>query len=286
MLRALLVAAVCVLASIGAACGPGLETYRVNDGVQLHRYEFATSNVYVVEAEEGAVIIDAGAPGKTKKILKAMKKSGVDPVKVRALVVTHAHADHTGSARELAHEIGIPIIIQKADAERAKTGRNPRLPPRNVTAFFIKWFLKKRYPAYEADIAYENCVRLSDYGVPGYVFSTPGHTPGSSIVMLPEGHVVVGDLLAGGFWGGAFGAKNPESHYFQEDVETVRGTIEWLTRSGQFTDLYPGHGGPLKIERVKAELERGEFGKPVKKGDVKVVCPLPEDPVKRYDTSY
>ena len=76
-------------------------------------------NVYVLQSNDGLVVIDSGFPGSAPKILKAIVSLGKTPADVRHIVITHAHPDHIGSAAALkqatgatvwAHPIDVPII--------------------------------------------------------------------------------------------------------------------------------------------------------------------------------
>lgn len=238
-----------------------MTSHQFGDDLTVHQLELSVSNVYVVEGPNGAILVDAGDPKQEDEILDGIDEAGVDRALIGAIVITHAHADHTGSARALSEALDVPVLLQREDAARAAKGKNPRLPPQNLTAVFLKWFLKSKYPAYEADEPFQRCVDLGPYGVKGRVRLVGGHTVGSSIIELDHGAVVVGDLLAGGFLGGAIAPKNPESHYFHEDREVVRATIEHIASSGA-TVMFVGHGGPLDVARVQRELETREFGKP------------------------
>ena len=245
-----------------AACGGvSVTTHRVADDLKIHQLELSVSNVYVVETDEGSILVDAGNPRQEQKILKGIQKAGVYPRDVRAIVITHAHADHTGSAAALAEELEVPVILQSLDAEQVAKGRNAKMKSQNLTAVFLKWFLKKKFDVYEPDEPFGRCVDLRQWGVNGTVRWVGGHTPGSAIVELDHGATIVGDLLAGGFFGGAIAAANPESHYYHEDKALVRAILGVLVDAGT-QRFYVGHGGPVSASRVAKELDGGtEFGR-------------------------
>ena len=56
------------------------------------------SQVYLVETPDGHVVIDAGAGASVSAMLEAARRDGVDPGRVRLVLLTHAHADHAGGA--------------------------------------------------------------------------------------------------------------------------------------------------------------------------------------------
>jgi glyoxylase-like metal-dependent hydrolase (beta-lactamase superfamily II) len=246
---------------LSACGGVSTTTHRVADDLTIHQLELSVSNVYVVEGAGGSILVDAGDPKQEQKILKGIRKVGIYPGDVRAIVITHAHADHTGSAKALSEELEIPIIIQSEAAEQVAKGRNAKMKPQNLTAVFLKWFLKKKFPTYEPDEPFGRCADLSQWGVDGTVRWIGAHTPGSAIIELDHGAVIAGDLLAGGFLGGGIAPKNPESHYFHDDKDLVRAILKVLASNGTKT-FFVGHGGPLDAARVREELADGtEFGR-------------------------
>lgn len=94
---------------------------------------------------------------------------------------------------------------------------------------------------------------LEHYGVPGRVVFTPGHTAGSISVVLDSGEAIVGDLLRGGYLGGAIFAGRPGFPYVADNLDENR---ESITRSLALNPLvvFTGHGGPLAPVRISRWL--------------------------------
>ena len=59
----------------------------------IHRIEDDNANWYLVEAQDGLTIVDAGVPRSWASLHDALRQLGRDPGDVRALVLTHAHFD-------------------------------------------------------------------------------------------------------------------------------------------------------------------------------------------------
>jgi hydroxyacylglutathione hydrolase len=91
------------------------------------------------------------------------------------------------------------------------------------------------------------------------VIETPGHTPGSVSLLLPDGDAVVGDLLMGGFLGGLVRRSVPNTAYFQEDDHEALHSLRAVLAAGA-RRLWVGHGGPLSADRVATRFGLGRAG--------------------------
>ncbi len=85
-------------------------------------------NVYILQTEDGLAVLDTGFPGRTPKILDAVKAIGKTPVDVRHLLLTHCHPDHIGSAAALQRATGATVWAHPLDAPRIEAGMTMREP--------------------------------------------------------------------------------------------------------------------------------------------------------------
>jgi glyoxylase-like metal-dependent hydrolase (beta-lactamase superfamily II) len=111
---------------------------------------------------------------------------------------------------------------------RGKTGRGP------ATA-----------PPLKPDILIDEDMDLSKFGVDGKVIHTPGHTPGSLSVILPNGEFIVGDLVMRGmlrFW-------QPNYPLFADNMFQLKEGIKLILRKKP-TKIYCTHGGPFNPKSV------------------------------------
>lgn len=251
--------AILVLALLSAGCGATLSNVRASYEVRVHRLQFLIANVYAIDGPEGVVLVDSGDPGQEGEVLEALRRSGIERDRVRLIVLTHAHADHAGSAHALAETLGVPIALQRADTPIAAAGHNPPLHATNLTAHVLQAILHQDYSPFTPELAFDTCLDLHPFGVPALVRSTPGHTPGSSVVLIEGGDAIVGDLVAGGYLGGLVAPTVPTEHYFQEHPRRVRAILEWLLRAG-VTRLHLGHGGPIRAGDLRTAIDGGDLG--------------------------
>lgn len=161
------------------------------------------TKVFLIRGESGAVLVDAGNPHQSDLILAALEVHGIAPTDIKLILLTHGHTDHFGSARALREATGAPVAIHAADVEALRLGANPEAwsqPTGALLALLIR--LGIRFPAageeaiFEPDITFTEAWRLDEYGVAGEVLPAPGHTPGSSVVLLDSGAAILGDLLS------------------------------------------------------------------------------------------
>src|SRR5215213_7021252 len=161
----------------------------------VHRIEDSFTNWYIVEAEDGLTIVDAGVPTSWDSLLDALEQLGRPITDVRALVLTHAHFDHVGFAERLRKQQGVPVYVHDNDVPLTQhPWRYDHERPRSlylatqvralpiVAAMAGNRALLAR-PVREVR-RYENGT-LPVPGSPRVVFS-PGHTLGHCALHLPD----------------------------------------------------------------------------------------------------
>ncbi len=71
-------------------------------------------NATVVEGPDGALVIDAGFSA--KEMLQRMDIAGVDPSRIRAILVTHEHGDHISGVGVLSRRLRVPVFASPGTA--------------------------------------------------------------------------------------------------------------------------------------------------------------------------
>jgi glyoxylase-like metal-dependent hydrolase (beta-lactamase superfamily II) len=73
--------------------------------------------VYLLEFPNELVLIDSGAGESGSLILQNVKALGLDPSRIKKLILTHCHLDHIGGANEFKSSLGLQIIAHKNCAD-------------------------------------------------------------------------------------------------------------------------------------------------------------------------
>ena len=161
-----------------------------------------TTVVYALTTSDGIVLIDAGYPDQLETLLlPGMKELGLDPARIKYLLVTHGHADHFGGSTVLQQRYGAKVGMAAADwdtVERPGRGGAPSTGPKR-----------------DLVLAEGTPVKAGDTEI--QVVAVPGHTPGSLgfIFLVKDG----GTTHMAGLFGGAI--LLPE----RPDVPALQGYI-------------------------------------------------------------
>ncbi|SFM91318.1 MBL fold metallo-hydrolase [Thermodesulforhabdus norvegica] len=225
-------------------------------GVRIIRLHLLFASAYLVMHRGKALLVDAGPPGSERILLGALRRYGVGQDALKLIVVTHAHFDHAGGLSRLrnvyralicAHVAEKPFLLSGETC--LPPGTNPLGTAASKLARPFKAFF--RYAAIEPDIVLSDAMELQSFGFPGRVLPTPGHTAGSLSVLLDNGACFIGDGAANVPFPGCCSVFPP----FACDMSTL--TMSWrrIIEAGA-NHVYPGHGRPFSIARMREELEK------------------------------
>lgn len=198
-------------------------------------YQFrGGSNAGLVVQDGAAVIVDTGLDKDTaKKILRH-----VDALKVRvtAVVITHAHADHFGGAATLRGRLQVPVYAPVLEAAIIE---NPILEPIYLySGAMPPPDLRHKFTLAEA-CPVDSLLAPGDLtigGVPLHVIPAPGHAPNQMIVG-GGGACFVADAV--------FAPEVLDKHAipFFVDVDQWQASLAGLPGlEGRYSAFVPGHG--------------------------------------------
>ena len=232
--------------------GVRLRVTQVAPGV--HRLCSVDTNWYVLEAGGRLTVLDAGLPRDWRAFVTALSRLGHTVADVDAVLITHHHRDHAGTAERL-RSAGARVFAHPADAPYLRGEEH--LSDRGVVRYLWRpWYAAylARYVA-KGILRTPSVARLDELGdgevvdVPGAprVVHAPGHTPGSCALLLEDrstlftGNALVTLDVARGPRGrqGPQVVRGPHT----ADADQATASLAVLAGTNARTVL-PGHGDP------------------------------------------
>jgi len=208
---------------------------------------------YIIR-DQGTILVDAGSPNNIHRFREAFNRFHIPPEEIELIVLTHGHFDHVGSAKDLKTLTGAKIAIHKHD--KFDLEQSQIIFPYGASFWgkFLRFILRPfsnniftRFPSVKADIVLDDKdYPLIDFGIPGKIIHTPGHTPGSVSVLLESGELVAGCLAHNNI---PFRFK-PGLPIFAEDLDKVKESWVKVIRQGA-EKIYPGNGDPFSVSVIK-----------------------------------
>jgi glyoxylase-like metal-dependent hydrolase (beta-lactamase superfamily II) len=226
-------------------------------------------NAYLVDVEpdepgRGWVLVDSGLPGLGAAAIARAAAGRYGGRPPRAIVLTHGHFDHAGSAARLSNLWHVPIFAHELELPYL-TGRSD-YPPPDPTVGGALAMMSRAFPHGSIDL--DGSVRPFDPdgtipALPGWrVVHTPGHTAGHvSLFRESDRTLLTGDALA---------TMNQESWIstltlerelrwppapLTTDWSAARRSVEHLAAL-EPKAIAAGHGLPITGEGAAAALER------------------------------
>jgi glyoxylase-like metal-dependent hydrolase (beta-lactamase superfamily II) len=207
--------------------------------------------VLVVEGDE-VTLVDSGWRGDRDRVIASLSRVGRSPADVAAVVLTHAHPDHLGSAEYFRTVVGKPVLAHELEVPNA-TGAG-------IEQAAVPSLLKMAWRPDAVVWAWDSVIRLKGLGVarlgdvqtfgsgplevPGrpIPLHTPGHTSGHCVFHLPERGV----LLAGDALMTDHALDHPASpellpEFFNHDHAQARASLA-LIADLEADVVVPGHG--------------------------------------------
>jgi glyoxylase-like metal-dependent hydrolase (beta-lactamase superfamily II) len=219
----------------------------------IHRLTNGVANFYVIEESGKLVLVDAGAPKDWSLLGQLVAELGAGLDDLDAVLLTHAHTDHTGFAEQARATTGARVWVHHDDAAMAQTGKvgprdgKTRSYLRHGAFWHTALVLARRgatriIPIREVS-AFGDGQTLDVPGKPR-VIHAPGHTGGSAAILLENrGILFTGDVLC--TYNAYTGRTGPQIMPSGLNVDTQQ-ALASLANLNQIKAgmLLPGHGDP------------------------------------------
>ncbi len=174
---------------------------------RVHLAQGPAVNWTLVADHTGVMLIDAGYPGDREEVLASLRRLGYGPADVRAILLTHAHIDHLGTAIWFAREHRTPVYCHADEVGHVKREylEQVSIPALALRLWRPRWALWTLHVVRSGGLnrtGIPTALPLTDdvaAGLPGRpraVFS-PGHTNGHCSYLV-DGVLVSGDALITG----------------------------------------------------------------------------------------
>ncbi len=190
------------------------------------------SNMFCINNE---ILIDCGSGFFVEETLGQMEEYGINPKKIKTIVITHAHFDHCGGAKEWKKITGAKIFIHEKDKNALETGEGT-----------MNEEFEAEYQPVKADkiLKEGDVIKAGKYSFK--VIHTPGHTPGSICLWDEKNKVLIsGDtLFLDGV--GRTDIKGGSEKQLKESLKKIKGL-------GNIDILLPGHGAPASKRNIYAK---------------------------------
>jgi glyoxylase-like metal-dependent hydrolase (beta-lactamase superfamily II) len=227
----------------------------------IYRLTGGVANFYAIEDGGRYTLVDAGTPKDWSLLLEVLRLQGASLDAIDAVLLTHAHADHTGFAERARSEAHAEVWVSEQDEAIARGGK-----PSGNDGSMVRYLLRKEL--------YRTVLSLSRRGgakvvpiaevstfkdgevidVPGKprAIHAPGHTAGNSALLMDQRRALLsGDtLVTHNPLTGREGPQIMPSGFNQDTTEALK-SLSALEGLGADV-LLPGHGDPWKEDIEEA----------------------------------
>jgi glyoxylase-like metal-dependent hydrolase (beta-lactamase superfamily II) len=177
------------------------------------------------ETTREAMVIDPGDD--IEEVIAIITKHNL---KVKQIVITHAHIDHVGGAMKLRALTGAPILLNQNDYALLK-----------MIDVQATWVGMESPGEVKIDAELSHGENLSAGGLSANVLHTPGHSEGSVCLYFPaEKLLIAGDTL----FAGSIGRTDLPGGSFEKIMRSLHQRVLALPDD---TVVIPGHGPKTTI---------------------------------------
>lgn len=147
-----------------------MNKWETSEGFKVKRV-LNTNSPMLVANKDNFVLIDTGRTKARKGVLEKLKSFSVDR-KLSLVILTHTHHDHIENLESILSEYDAKILVHKNESDCLDMIKNKEL----IITFGEKY-------------------DLMTHGINGYVIHTPGHSSGSSSIVIDDEIAFIGDII-------------------------------------------------------------------------------------------
>ncbi len=216
-------------------------------------------HIYVVDGGSELALIDAGGgrPESYEMIRRNMIADGLDPARIRHIILTHWHTDHARGAAGWRSELGAPVYLPEIERPLLESGDSGMIPC-------------------PVDVGFHHDDQIVVGDLTLQVIQVPGHSQGICALLVEiEGYRILfaADIV---FYNGLIGLIN----HAGSEMAPYR---EFLPRLAnlKIDALLPGHllftlrNGQSHIDLALSQMQKGFV--PLSIGQLEVIFRPPSD---------
>lgn len=223
----------------------------------IHFVQGPAVNWIIISDASGFILIDTGYPGDRGLVLESIEHAGFSAKDALAVLITHGHVDHTGSAAHFAAAYGTPVLCSPEELAHVQGREKHQVTFAKALPYawrprVVRWIRHAitagslaAVPATAAQAWTPELLR----SLPGSpeAIQVPGHTPGNASIYLPAARALItGDSFVTGHPLSRHTGPQMLHRMFHSDTERARESTSALLHLDADVIL-PGHGPALAM---------------------------------------
>ncbi|MBI9013785.1 MAG: MBL fold metallo-hydrolase [Clostridiales bacterium] len=143
--------------------------WQTKDSALIQRV-LSTNLPLKIKKHNTMVLVDTGRKKTCLSVLEHLSAFEAETFKL--IILTHTHHDHIENLSEILACFDVDVLVHISEADNVREFVNP-----------------------EKLIVFTERFDLTSYGLNGYVVHTPGHSEGSSTIVLNNEYALIGDIV-------------------------------------------------------------------------------------------
>jgi glyoxylase-like metal-dependent hydrolase (beta-lactamase superfamily II) len=218
----------------------------------VHLVHGGNTNWVILTEGDAVTLVDTGYPADRERVAASLAAIGRRTGDVTAILITHAHTDHIGSADHLGVTLDVPVLMHAEEVPHARRDFLHQVSAGQVLLNgwrrgVLPWALRAIRSGGTKDVRVSRPVPFPVKGaldLPGrpVPVHTPGHTPGHCCYHLPgAGILITGDALVTGHPTSPVAGPQLLPRMFDADRAAARASLDTIGAM-EADVLLPGHG--------------------------------------------